>query len=98
MAYERNVAWEKANDIAENITQRTDPITPLHIEKIFEIFIWIVKECYTRQKNGSDNDDREYRHISSIGEATYLYLMGFRIEGDLIIRCHIEHCCACCFQ
>lgn len=38
-----------------------------------------------KAENGSD-DDREYRHISSIEGATDLYVMGFRIERDLVLN------------
>jgi hypothetical protein len=54
------------------------------LKKYLTFLCWIVEECYTRQKNGSNNDDTEYKHISSIEEATYVYVMGFRIE-DLFL-------------
>jgi hypothetical protein len=60
------------------------------LKKYLTFLCRIVKEYYTRQKSGSNNDDTEYKHISSIEEATYVYVMGFRIEGDLIIRYRSE--------
>lgn len=68
------------------------------LKKYLTSLYWIVEECYTRQKNGSNNDDKEYKHTSFVEEATDLYVMGFRIEGDLIIRYHIQHSCSCWLQ